>query len=217
MLLAGPFCAAALLWDKLPDRMPIHWNAQGQVDGYAGKFMGALSIPITSVVAVLFISLLAVVDPRLRNQDPATRANSLQVFRSIRIAFSLFLAFVSVAVLFIGVGVPLEMSRIISLGLGLLLLVMGNLLGKVRPNYFMGIRTPWTLESPEVWQKTHRLGGKIMVGAAIVLLAGAMLVPMNALLWFLLSVTTIMILVPVVYSLVVYKKLQRSNATASAQ
>src|SRR6185436_6253303 len=128
------------------------------------------------------------------------RASSLRVFKVVRLGLSFFLATVSVTIMSIAVGLPLDISRIIGMGLAGLFLVLGNVLGKVRPNYFLGVRTPWTLESPEVWQKTHRLAGKIMVLGALLLLLGAILLPREASVLFPLPVVLVMALVPVIYS-----------------
>jgi uncharacterized membrane protein len=208
LLLVAPFCAVALLWARLPERVPIHWNIHGQVNGYAGRGFGALFVPCMNLLMVLLIALVARIDPRLRRQTEEARASSLRVFKSVRLAFSFFLAVLAVTVLCIAVGMPLDLSRILAAGLSLLFLVLGNLMGKIRPNYFVGVRTPWTLESPEVWQKTHRLAGRIMVGGALLLLAGAVALPREATFVLLLPVVVVMALVPVIYSYVAYKKQQ---------
>jgi uncharacterized membrane protein len=206
LILAVPFFAAALLWDRLPDQMPIHWNIHGQVDGYAGRAFGAFFLPCMNAVTIVFISIVALIDPRVRKQDAETRAGSLRVFRGVRLALSLFLTALSLTTLGIAIGMPLDVSRIICAGMALLFLVLGNLMGKIRPNYFLGVRTPWTLESREVWQKTHRLAGKLMVGGSAVMLAGALLLPSKASVLFILPVALLIAAIPIVYSYVIYKK-----------
>ena len=103
MLLVVPFCTAALLWDKLPERMPIHWNSQGQVNGHAGRAFGALFVPCISVMMVALIVLASRIDPRLHRQTEEGRANSLRILKIVRLTLSLFLALVSLTILGIGI------------------------------------------------------------------------------------------------------------------
>jgi uncharacterized membrane protein len=208
VLLAVPFCAVALLWDKLPERIAIHWNIRGEIDGYASRVFGALFGPCMNVLLVALLAVLSWIDPRVRKQDAETRASSQRVFRGLRLTFSLFFMAISFAVLTIALGFPLDMSRFIGAGMALLFLVLGNLMGKIRPNYFVGVRTPWTLESRDVWQKTHRLAGRVMVAGSFLLLVSALTLPSRAVVLVLLPVVLIMTLVPVVYSYVIYRKVQ---------
>ena len=158
IILAVPYCAAALLWDRLPDRLPNHWNYRGEVDGYAGKVFGTLFLPSVGVVLVLLLPLLRRLDPKCRNYDEETKASIAGVFRTSRLAISLFMTMISLATLAVALQVPVNISRLITGGLGVLLFVMGNCMGRLRPNYFAGFRTPWTLESRTVWLKTPSLG-----------------------------------------------------------
>src|SRR5437868_6659066 len=117
LLLAAPFCAAALLWDKLPERMPIHWNVRGHADGYAGRAFGALFVPCMNIFVVALIGLVSQIDPRLRRQVDDARASSLRVFRAARLALSSFLGLLSLTIISIGLGLPLDISRVIGVGL----------------------------------------------------------------------------------------------------
>lgn len=208
LLLVAPFCAVGLLWDRLPERVPIHWNIHGQVDGYAGRPFGALFVPCMNVLVVLLIVFVSKIDPRMRRQSEEARATSLRVLKAVRLAFSLFLTVLSVTMLCIAIGIPLDIGRIIAGGLAFLFLILGNLMGKIRPNYFVGVRTPWTLESPEVWQKTHRLAGRVMVAGALLLLVGALVLPGKATFFVLLPTVILMAFVPIIYSYIAYKKQQ---------
>jgi len=205
-MLALPFCAVALLWDKLPGRLPVHWNIDGEIDGYAGKAFAALCVPVSNVLAVALIGVVVLIDPRMRRQPPETRASSLKAIKAVRLVVSFFLTAVSLTMLGIGAGLSLDLPRIVGAGLALLFLVFGNVMGKLRPNYFVGIRTPWTLEDPEVWLKTLRLAGKLMVVGSLVLLAGCLVLPPAAYIYLCLPAIGVMALVPVVYSFVLYKK-----------
>jgi uncharacterized membrane protein len=196
LILAAPFCAAALLWDKLPDRLPIHWNFRGEVDGYAGKSFGVLVMPIVNVALVILISFLPRLDPKCRNYDPETKASIAGVFRICRLAISLFYSSLMLATFSVALGFHLDTARFAAGGVGVMIAVMGNSMGKLRPNWFAGFRTPWSLESRTVWMKTHRLGGRLMVGSGICLFAESLLLPIR--LCFLAGVVPMIILVGIV-------------------
>lgn len=211
LILALPFCGVVLLWDKLPARLPSHWNLHGEVDGYASKGFGTLFLPILNVAVAALIAAICPVDPRVRKQDPETKASSLRTFRAVRLIFSTFLSGLCLALLWIAMGLPLEAPRAIGVGVSIMFLGLGNLMGKLRPNYFVGIRTPWTLESREVWLKTHRLGGKLMVAASLLLLMGCLILPTPIYLWLYAPMILLMGLTPIIYSFVLYRRQQETT------
>jgi uncharacterized membrane protein len=88
LILAAPFCAAALLWDRLPERVPIHWNAQGHVDGYAARGIGVVLVPVTNVVLTLLLAVLPWLDPKLRRQEGEARASLARTLRIVRQAIT---------------------------------------------------------------------------------------------------------------------------------
>ena len=167
LILALPFFAAVLLWDKLPDRLPIHWNLWGEIDGYSAKPFGTLFLPTLNVALVALIGILPRFNPKCRSYEADTRASLARVFRIFRLAFSLFLSAVTLAMISVALNSHLDMGRFVAGGLGVMFAVMGNSMGKLRPNYFAGFRTPWTRQSLTVWMKTHRLGGRLMVGGGL--------------------------------------------------
>lgn len=209
VILLAPFCAAALLWDRLPERMPIHWNAAGEVDGYAGKGFAAFFTPVVNLVVVLLMSALIFIDPRIRKADEEGRANFRRVVRALRLAFTTFIGAVGIAVICIGAGLALDMSRVIGIGLAVLFGVLGNFLGKVRPNYLVGVRTPWTLESREVWIKTHRFTGRLMVGGAVVMLVTSLVLAGGTAFWVNFSLIMLICFIAIVYSFIAYRKQER--------
>ena len=214
LILAAPFCAAALLWDRLPDRLPVHWNIRGEIDGYAGKNFGALFLPILNVALVVLISFLPRLDPKCRNYDAETKASIVGVFRICRLAFSLFFTALVLAMYAVALHFHLDITRFIAGGLGVMIAVMGNSMGKLRPNYFAGFRTPWSLESHTVWTRTHRLGGRLMVGSGICLFAESLLLPTK--LCFLAGVLPMIILigiVPAAYSYFSYRAEKKASET----
>ena len=214
VILALPFCAAALLWDKLPDRMPVHWNIRGAIDGYAGKSFGVLFLPVLSSVLVVLLGFLPRLDPKCRNYDPETQASIAGVFRVCRLAFSLFISILTLAILAVALGKPVDIGRFIAGGLGMMIAVMGNSMGKLRPNWFAGFRTPWALESRTVWMRTHRLGGRLMVGCGAGLFMESLFLPSR--LCFLAGVLPLIIViavVPATYSYFLYQQEKGTSKT----
>ncbi len=200
-VLAAPFCAAALLWDRLPDRIPIHWNLYWQLDAYAGKLLGTLLVPAMNVGLFLLGLVLPPLDPRLRAYDEETRDSTLRALQACLLAGTSFLCCFQLAILASALGGSINIFLIVQVGAALVFLVAGNLLTKVRPNHLIGFRVSWTLNSREVWMKTHRFAGRLLVVAALGLIILAFVVPPK---FYMLAVFIPFLLltaiVPVVYA-----------------
>ena len=168
-VLAAMFASAAWAWSRVPDQIPVHWNAAGEVDGYGGRFMGLLLIPLVTLGMHLLFMVLPAIDPCRTNYEGFAKVYA--IFRGAIIAFT---GAVYAATTLVALGHRVDMGRIITVSLGLLFIVLGSYLGKVRPNWFVGIRTPWTLSSRLSWTKTHRLGGRLLSASGMAtLLCGA--------------------------------------------
>lgn len=164
------FVVSAWAWIQLPAdaRIPIHWDVDGQPNGYAAKTFGLLLLPfIIAGVAALFW-IIPTIEPRRANILKSEKAYTV-----IWIGLVLLLAAVDLVVVAAAMGSKLDITTIAIVGTGLLFIVMGNYLPKVRPNYMVGIRTPWTLTSDLAWDRTHRVGGRLVMleGVAFILVA----------------------------------------------
>jgi uncharacterized membrane protein len=191
---------AATLYERLPESTPTHWNADGRADGFMPKPWGPFFLPIVMAGVYLLLTVLPRISPR------GYRVERFQgVFDILQVAILAFLLWVTALGLLSGVGLPITMDRSIHAGAGLLFVVMGNFMGKLTKNFFIGIRTPWTLASDEVWSRTHRLAAKLMVlaGAAL-FLSGLFGLGSPAL----LGAIGVAIGVPVVYSYVIYRRIE---------
>lgn len=164
-LIAGMWVAAALIWPSAPERLPVHWGSSGEVDRYGGRAEGLLLFPAIGVVIYLLMLLLPRFDPGRLNYPRFAGA-----YYTIRASVLALMALMYAVVLLSARGVPIEMPRFIGLAIGAMIFVMGNVLGKLRPNWFVGLRTPWTLSSKRSWTKTHRLGGWVSVAGGIALM-----------------------------------------------
>lgn len=165
IILAAMFAAAAIAWPNAPDRIPVHWNINGQVDRYGGKFEGLLLMPLFALGVYVLMLVLPRIDPGRANYARFSGA-----YRAIRIAIlALFAVFDGVVQMWVWTG-HVDIALIAPLAMGVASVFLGALLGKIRPNWFVGIRTPWTLSSKVSWVRTHRAGGWLfmLVGLATI-------------------------------------------------
>ena len=187
------------VWDQLPPRMATHWDAFGHVNGYSSRAFGAFLAPVLIVFLSLVFQVLPALDPRKANYAKFT-----STYWVIANAVVLFVGIVHLMVLAYGLGYPVAMTRVLPLGMGVLFIVLGNVLPRVEPNWFVGIRTPWTLSSDTVWRKTHRTGGWTFFLAGCALLVEGV-IPLGTL-WPAMAVTiAAAALIPVIQSYVLWK------------
>jgi len=198
-LMAAMFIASAVAWPQAPDQIPVHWGITGEVDRYGGKLEGLFLLPVLTVGLYLLLFFLPRIDPKRANYEKFA-----DVYRIIRTLLVVFMAALHGIVIAMTFGSTIDVGMSVMVMVGLLLAVLGNYFGKLKPTWFVGIRTPWTLTSELSWIKTHRLGGKFFVGFGLLLaLAGIVgqewlfLVVMGA---FLLSIIYL-----VIYSYQVWK------------
>jgi len=167
-LIAAAWLASIALYDRLPDRIPTHWGFDGQIDGWSGKRFGAFGFPALMLGIWALLHWLPAIDPRRANYDKFRGTYDIVVA-----AILALMLVVHSVVLLAALGRPVNVAVIIPLAVGLLLVIIGNLLPRARPNWFFGIRTPWTLSSDRVWADTHRLGGRMMVLAGVLIAVSA--------------------------------------------
>lgn len=202
----GPAVTAAMwafalaVYARLPQRVPSHWNVHGEVDGWMEKPWGPLMMPLMATGALALLWLLRRVDPRARNIERFGDEWLLLV----NLTLALF-AVLEVVMLGHALGWPVDVDRAVPVAVGLLLVGVGNYLPRIRSNWFMGIRTPWTLDNERVWRATHRVGGRTFVAAGLVMMVSALLPP-SARTWAMVAVAALGAGVPVVYSYVAYRR-----------
>jgi uncharacterized membrane protein len=161
--LAGVF--TAIVYSRLPEQIPTHWNLRGEVDGWSGRTSGALSLLLVGLGIWVLLQFLPRIDPRKENYAKFRGTYDLVANSTIT-----FLAIVHVLVLGAGLGWPISIPRLAPIGVGAIFVLLGNVLPRARPNWFFGVRTPWTLSSYRVWERTHRVAGYLFVGTGILLI-----------------------------------------------
>src|SRR3990172_2688059 len=168
LMILGATLAGLLLWNRLPEQMASHWNVNDQVDGYMSKFWGMFLMPVITLGMFLLFILIPNIDPLKAN------------IAKFRDTFNLFITFITGFMVYVHALTLLWNLGYTNLGIGkamlpvmgLLFIVIGSLLRKAKRNWFIGIRTPWTLSSDRVWDETHRLGSLLFYVCAILALAG---------------------------------------------
>ncbi len=190
VLVGVMFAVAAWVYPMLPDPVPSHWNVAGEVDGWMPKPWGVLVMPLVALGLWVMFAVLPFISPKGFRLEPARRAYDIIWFVMI-----LFLGAVQGIVYLeaLGRGGP-GVEQIVPLMTGGLFILIGNYLNKFPKNFFVGIRTPWTLASDEVWNRTHRLGSWIFIAAGVLIAASA----------FLPGAMNVLIVVVVVVALVVF-------------
>ena len=191
-----PIVAGLILWNRLPDQIPIHWNIHGEADGWAGKLGAIFGTPLF-LLAMHWVCALATfyADPKKQNHSDKI----LHLVLWITPVLSLLLhSFAYAAAL----GVAVDMNMMMPIFLGLLFTVIGNYLPKCKQNYTIGIKIPWTLDSEENWNKTHRFAGIFwVVGGLATLVLG-----LFGAAWAYIPIMLAMGIVPIVYSFLLYRK-----------
>ncbi|MED3941450.1 SdpI family protein [Priestia megaterium] len=184
----------------LPATMPIHWGANGEADGFATK-INAMILTVGIMVLIYFIiAFVPRIDPRKENYKYFSKTYNILLNAVLLLFF-----FVNMSTILQGLGYNVPMSYIAPIMAGLVFIIIGNYLQRVRSNYFMGIRTPWTLSNENVWKKTHRLSGKIFLIGGLLILISAFLPDeyKSVIMW---GSIVLCVAIPYLYSYVAYKK-----------
>ena len=189
-------------YPQLPPTIATHWNMRGTADGFSGRATAVLIMPLVIIGLTGLFNVLPKLDPRRANY-----AKFIDTYWLIANAVILFILIGHGMIVATGLGYPVKIDRFMPIGVGLLFIVLGNFLTRVEPNWFIGIRTPWTLSSDTVWRKTHRTGGWLMVVGGFVLAASVFL-PHGAFLPLLIAAILIVAVIPVVQSYVLWKREQ---------
>ena len=195
LIILIPIVIGLILWDKLPDQVPVHWNMSGEVDDYATKTQAVFAMPLV-LVAFQWICVLGTsLDPKKQNIND-------KMFTLVLWIIPIISLLCNSMVYATALGHKVSVEIIMPLFMGALFIVIGNYLPKCKQSYTMGIKLPWTLDDEENWNKTHRMAGFLWVIGGIIVMATAFL----GAFWLFFVVLIPMVIVPTVYSYLLYKK-----------
>lgn len=193
-------CVAwAVSWPHLPETIATHWSG-GKVDGYSSKLYGMISMVGIMIGLYVFLNVLPKIDPKKANYEKFSKG-----FMMMNNGVLVLLFVGNIDIITSGLGYNLFINRIPELLVGILFLVMGNYLPQCKPNFFVGIRTPWTLSNEEVWRKTHRFSGKVFVVLGLIMMI-SIFVPASWRTSIILTVVLGGVVITMLYSYFVYKK-----------
>ena len=197
-------CASFASYPSLPDKMASHWDAQGNVNGYMGRFWGAYLMPLIQAAVVIILFVVPKIDPLKKNIDSFKKEYFLFI-----LAISSFLTLVHIQVLAINLGSEIDLGRNIPLMIGFLFILIGKVMQKIKRNFFIGIRTPWTISSDIVWEKTHKIGSNLFIlSGAVTLIASATgFYPFEILMITIITTA----IISIVYSFLEYRKLPKDE------
>lgn len=202
-VLVIPFAYAMYLYPGLPEIIPTHFNIKGEADGYGSKgtiFLLPSIMGVVGFMVYLLLTNIKFIDPK-RYQEVDDR-----VFKNFAIGMVVFLSSLSIAILYMIVhpGVPFEKILFTLMGSGFVF--MGSYFPKVKQNYFLGLRLPWTLENQQNWNATHKLAGRIWIYGGIIQILFAWILSGVAVIVLFFVVMLVMVLVPTIYSYRMFKK-----------
>ncbi len=209
LLVLLSFAVSFYFYPQLPEKIPSHWNASGEIDAYANKEVSLFIIPIITLLIVLLFTVLPKIDPLKKNY-----AAFMPYFRGFILIFVVFMLYLHALMIASGLGFIIKMNYWLMPAISALFLYMAVLLKKAKRNWFVGIRTPWTLSSDSVWKKTHALASKLFILYAILFLFAGFFEPL-----FLPAIIAIILLVIALfaYSYFEYAKEEKESVKGEKQ
>jgi uncharacterized membrane protein len=198
--------ASFFFYRAFPAEVPIHWNMAGQPDDWSGPGFAAFFFPAVITGIYLLMTLLPLADPQKKRYMEFGRPYTI-----LRLTLVLFMTMIYFVASSAGIGYRIDMNLIMPFAVGSLFIVIGNFMPKFKKNWFVGIRTPWTLSDERVWTKTHRVGGRLFIIGGLLLMLTAFLP-----LWLrapaLLAAVALVVLGTVGYSYFIWRKLKSEKA-----
>jgi uncharacterized membrane protein len=197
--------AGFLAYPHLPDKVPTHWNLAGEVDGWGTAWQGAFMMPLIMIGVFILLLLLPKIDPKRKNY-----ANMGKAYTTLMLVIMVFFTVMYFGTLGTALGYMENIPSLTQIGVGALFVILGNYMGKLKHNYFMGIRTPWTLASEEVWYRTHRLAGPFWVIGGLLFMLSSLFAG-DVFLKAIVVIVFVLVAIPTVYSFIIFKKLEKEE------
>ena len=199
-LIVAAFALSVVCYSHLPEKVPVHWNWKGQADNYGSRATGAFVMPATMILLAGLFAILPAISPSGFDIERRSRA-----YRAICLAVLVLMLGIHVNLLLSAMNIGRRLSSAyVPLFIGAILVIVGNYLPKVPRNFFVGIRTPWTLADEDVWFRTHRLGGVVIVICGVLVMAvGPFVQDGQVLIPGLIGAAALFL---VIYSFVIYRR-----------
>lgn len=206
LVLLVPFIYSVYMWNKLPDIVPSHWNIKGEIDNYSGKMLPLLIMPCMNLFFYLLLFFIPRIDPRRKNYDLFNSS-----YQNIRLIIHIFFAGMHAFLMHASIASDAGGVKYMIAGVGLLFAMLGNYMRTMRSNFFVGIRTPWTLSNEEVWKQTHIMGGRLWFYGGLLISVISLFVPDVVASFMMIGGIIILGIIPVVYSYVKFKEITKAT------
>jgi uncharacterized membrane protein len=194
IIVAVSFCAAIYFYPQMPDKMAAHWGVNGQVDGFMSKFWGLFLMPIISLVMMFLFLVLPKLDPLKENIEKFKK-----YFENFILLIIVFFFYIYILTILANKGFSFDFTKFLLPAFAVLFFYCGILTENAKRNWFVGVRTPWTLSSDKNWDKTNKLAGKMFKATGIVSLLGVFM-PNHISFTVVISLIIVMVIAIVVYS-----------------
>jgi uncharacterized membrane protein len=166
-----PFVYLAFLWNTLPEKVPTHWNYKGEIDRWGDKYSLIGLLFLLPVLTYLLLLIIPKIDPKKRIDLMGGK------YYQLKFIIVLLMSLLSLFILYLTKNQSISNPNLIFALIGILIVVMGNYFKVIQPNYFLGIRTPWTLENKEVWKSTHTFASKLWFIGGLLIIIGGIILP----------------------------------------
>jgi len=194
-----PFIYLAYIWNQLPEKVPMHWNIKGEIDRYGEK----IELIIIPILLPLLVYIIFLVVPKI---DPKNKLNKMgNKLQSIKFLSTTFMSILALFIIYTAKNESFTNPNYIVLSIGILYIIFGNYFKTIKANYFIGIRTPWTMENETVWKKTHKLSGKLWFVGGIIVVITSLILEKETNFTIFLIITGIITIIPIVYSYLIFK------------
>lgn len=199
-----PFVYLAYIWNELPEKVPMHWNIKGEIDRF-GEKSELLLIPILLPLLIYIVFLIV---PKI---DPKNKISKMgNKYQHIKILLTTFMSILALFIIYSAKNQSFANPNYIVLLIGILYIILGNYFKTIKANYFIGIRTPWTLENETVWRETHKLGGKMWFIGGIITVIASLILDKQPNFTLFMIITGIITIIPIIYSYFKFKKIEKT-------
>lgn len=202
VILFLPFIYLAYEWNSLPQQVPIHWNHKGEIDNWGSKVSLIWTLVSLLIVPYFLMLIIPKIDPK---NKLATMGGK---YEQIKLVFLTFLTGLTILIIYSSKNEEIANPNSILILMGLLFIILGNYFKVIKQNYFIGIKTPWTLENEQIWKMTHRMAGKLWIVGGLLIVILCLILPSTMAIWVFLTITILISLIPVGYSYFKYKEMK---------
>lgn len=201
-----PILYLAYIWNQLPNKVGIHWNLTGEIDRYGDKY----DLVLIAILLPLLVYIIFLVAPKI---DPKNRLKKMgNKLQTIKFILTTFMSMLALLIIYSAKNQSFTNPNYIILLIGILFIILGNYFKTIKANYFIGIRTPWTLENEKVWKETHKLSGKMWFVGGILVVISSLILEKQPNFTLFLIITGIITIIPIIYSYIIFKK-EKENGT----